>query len=318
MTTPGLRGRLRDLLLWPLRRAIPDPPPGAAVGYYDPTTRLPVLAVGESRLQIPATPLTAAALGDLLIHDGTRWGVLPVGGDDDVLTADSTADLGVTWAAAGGGAAATEMMSVDKRRFRWVAQAFLMQGTPNLAGVGTVTQYTAAQGGAVKAAAASGYAGFRLTNTTTPIAQARWEPVFRARFSTTSTLQGGYAIGFWVSPNNPAQDPASTQEHAIVRWYEGTDTYWTASSRGSSGQTTTASAVTPASSTEYEVEIRMTASSVAFYINGTLFATHSTAGNIPQSTTALGITMGVVRSPTGAPSTGNVEIAASTASLEVL
>lgn len=44
-----------------------------------------------------------AALGDLLTHDGAALDVLPLGTDGHVLTADSSAPLGIKWAAGGGG-----------------------------------------------------------------------------------------------------------------------------------------------------------------------------------------------------------------------
>lgn len=41
--------------------------------------------------------------GDMLVWDGSAWDVLPIGGDDDLLTADSSEPLGLKWAAGGGG-----------------------------------------------------------------------------------------------------------------------------------------------------------------------------------------------------------------------
>lgn len=321
--TPGLRGRLRDLLTWPFRRTIPDPPPGAAVGYYDPLTRLPVLAVGGSRLQIPAAPLAAAAAGDLLIHDGERWGVLEVGADGEVLTADSTEDLGVAWATAGGGTPTPDFTAVDKKYARW--NAVLGTGMVDAAGNGLSVNGTGgdslqAEGGFLRRFLLSGnnWAGFRVIPAVTiPPTRRQWLPVFRARWRTLTSTTGGFAIGLWECNTQPQDDPdgaaVGSGAHAIIRHYEGTDSFWSAASSDGTTDEVTATAVAIAADTVYTCEIVLSATDVKFYLNGSLIATHSTS--IPNSTTPLGFTV-QVRRLTGATTTA--EIACHSISLTTL
>ena len=55
-------------------------------------------------------PLPLTTKGDLLVHDGTADVRLPVGANNQVLTADSTQSAGLKWAAAGGGGASADAM----------------------------------------------------------------------------------------------------------------------------------------------------------------------------------------------------------------
>jgi hypothetical protein len=53
------------------------------------------------------TTITAAAKGDMLVHNGTAWIDLTVGSNDEILTADSAEASGIKWAAAAAGGTST-------------------------------------------------------------------------------------------------------------------------------------------------------------------------------------------------------------------
>lgn len=68
--------------------------------------------------------LTAAAKGDLLVHNGSNWVDLTVGSNDQVLTADSAEATGIKWAAAGGGlpsGSRGEILAYSEVAADWVA-----------------------------------------------------------------------------------------------------------------------------------------------------------------------------------------------------
>ena len=70
----------------------------------------PTLALTlEDLLDVLATP----AKGTLLVSDGTLWKSLPVGGDGEVLTVDSTQPLGLRWAVPTGGGGPTPSGAVN-------------------------------------------------------------------------------------------------------------------------------------------------------------------------------------------------------------
>jgi len=73
---------------------------------YDNATGLISLeasTAGTSLNALSDTDITAAAKGDILVHNGTDWVDLTVGTNDQILTADSAETTGVKWATVGTG-----------------------------------------------------------------------------------------------------------------------------------------------------------------------------------------------------------------------
>ena len=69
-----------------------------------------------------AAPQVGTTKGDLYVHDGTVLTRLGVGTDDQVLTADAAASVGVTWAdAAAGGATTTVGINTQTASYTLVA-----------------------------------------------------------------------------------------------------------------------------------------------------------------------------------------------------
>ena len=105
-------------------------------------------------------------------------------------------------------------------------------------------------------------------------------------------------VGLWElgsqPHDNPAGSAAGSGAHACLRYYSGTDTYWSAASSDGTSTEVTATAVAPATDTAYTVEIQIDAGgTVRFYLNGSLIATHTT--HVPASTDPLGVVMQVRR-----------------------
>jgi plastocyanin len=312
---PQLLGSLRDLVVLPFRRAIPNPPPGAALLYHDPAVQQPVVAVDTRRLALPALSRADLTLGDLLVWTGGRWQRVPVGADDEVLTADSTADLGVAWAPGGGGSSIPDFTAIDRRYMRWNAilgQAIMADAAGNtMTSNGTVSDQPVAEGAFSRRSLIAGnnWAGYRaLPVATAPLTRDQWSPVYRGRFRTFTSLTGGFMVGLWElgsqPQDNPAGSAAGSGAHACLRYYSGTDTYWSAASSDGTSTEVTATAVAPATDTAYTVEIQIDAGgTVRFYLNGSLIATHTT--HVPASTDPLGVVM-QVRRFSGASTTAEI------------
>lgn len=324
MSKAGLTDRLRALVSWPMLDRIQRVPPGSALGFWSKRRRAPVIMLGDVPYQLPALRRSELEVGDLLVWTGSRFERLPVGTDGKVLTADSTDPLGVVWdtvSGSGGGGSTPDFTEVDAKYMRWNAilgTGQMVDGAGNtLQGGGTSAVSPQAEGGFLRQFRITGndWAGFRAlpTASITPT-QPRWSPIWRGRWRTLTSTEGGFAVGLWGA-TQPQDNPAGSSSglHAAFRCYTGTDSFITAASSDGTNTETTATSTAIASDTVYELEIRVTTSSVAFYLNGSLVATHSTY--LPGSTSSLGPIM-QVRRLVGA--TGTAEIACHSMSLVTL
>ena len=106
---------------------------GVVEMWLDQRHRLPAVRLPNGALRIlgrfhDMEQATAAAKGDVLVHNGTTYVRLGVGSNAQVLTADSTEDSGAKWAAAGGGGADEKTATLGGALSTWQPVAVSWSG----------------------------------------------------------------------------------------------------------------------------------------------------------------------------------------------
>jgi len=133
----------------------------------------------------------------------------------------------------------------------------------------------------------------------TPYSMTRldWKPIFGATIKTAASIASGTRIFVGLFSATPLGHPGSATPslHYVAFRYDtgadGTANWRCVSDNASGSPTVTDSGVTIAASTKYLLRIEVVStSSVKFYINDTLVATHTTT--LPTSSQNLGIEMG--------------------------
>lgn len=131
------------------------------------------------------------------------------------------------------------------------------------------------------------------------VVQPRWAPYFYGRIQTdasaiTSTrLAVGLVSADVASNAGPASTGAyTTAQGAFLRYDTGVDgtAFWRAVTGNGTNATITTTTVAVAADTSYElvIEVNSAGTSIRFWVNGTLAATHTT--NLPSTSAALGVT----------------------------
>jgi hypothetical protein len=122
--------------------------------------------------------------------------------------------------------------------------------------------------------------------------QTRWGPLFYTRITTDASAITSTRLWAGLTSAELAAltaDP-TTQHVAAFRYDTGLDgtAFWRCVTAGGSAATVTVSTVAIAAATSYElkIEVNSAGTSVRFFVNGVLAATHTT--NLPTTSTALG------------------------------
>ncbi|MCK9929422.1 hypothetical protein MXD62_19935 [Frankia sp. Mgl5] len=129
--------------------------------------------------------------------------------------------------------------------------------------------------------------------------QARWAPYFYGRIMTDASAVTSTRLAVGLVSAEIAADagPASTGAYAVASgaWFRyATDVdgtaFWRTVTSDAANATVTTTTAAIAANTSYEliVEVNSAATSIRFWVNGTLVATHT--ANLPAATTALGYT----------------------------
>lgn len=129
--------------------------------------------------------------------------------------------------------------------------------------------------------------------------QARWAPYFYGRIMTDASAITSTRLAVGLVSAEIASDagPASTGAYAVASgaWFryatdiDGT-AFWRTVTSDAANATVTTTTAAIAANTSYEliIEVNSAATSIRFWVNGTLVATHT--ANLPAATTALGYT----------------------------
>lgn len=170
----------------------------------------------------------AQATGDLLVFQDGLIKRLPVGSDNQVLTADSTQPAGVKWAAGGGGGGAGDIITDWSYRnnnrsgsaFAWKGNEFIPYVDLELYAIGYFGGLVA--GATYQAAVATGTASpgtiasiTKSASVTLPGSLARSDGVLWLKFASPVTLSIGTAYGLIVGRTD------STDTYALPVAYNG-------------------------------------------------------------------------------------------------
>lgn len=151
---------------------------------------------------------------------------------------------------------------------------------------GTATNATSAAGPFVRYTSGTTSGSIAGLNSASGVVRRDWSPVFLARITTGATLT---AIRHWIGlfSANPGSSDNPVIHLAAFRYSSAVDStlFWRTCTDDATGIAVTTTTSPIATSTAYDLAIWMDATSVKFYVDNNLVATHTT--KLPTASTLL-------------------------------